>query len=67
MGVPNKYGPAGWLRLIPNRRMRAWLGRVYGRGELHSLLASAGLEIQAEMSYLGGVFIGALGRKPGTI
>ncbi|MEX2160735.1 MAG: class I SAM-dependent methyltransferase [Anaerolineales bacterium] len=67
VGVPNKYGPAAWLRLIPNRRTRAWLGRVYSRPDLRKLLASAGLEIQAEMSYLGGVFIGMLGRKPDTI
>lgn len=65
VGVPNKYGPAGWLRLLPNRRTRAWLGRVYNKAELKRLLGTAGLVVEAEMTYLGGVFIGMLGRKSG--
>jgi SAM-dependent methyltransferase len=67
VGVPNKHGPAGWLRILPNKRTRAWLGRVYSRAELRSLLVAAGLTVKAETSYLGGIFIGALGRKPDTI
>lgn len=63
VGVPNKYGPAGWLRTVSGSRTRAWLGRVYDRGELRNLLGSAGLEVEVETTYLGGIFIGALSKK----
>ncbi len=63
VGVPNRYGPAGWLRSLPNARTRAWLGRVYSRGQLRQLIESAGLTVEHEHSYLFGVFIGVLARK----
>lgn len=63
VGVPNKAGPAGWLRLLPSERTRTWLGRVYTRDELRQLLASAGLEVKKEISYLFGTFIGGLAQK----
>ncbi|MCL5428214.1 MAG: methyltransferase domain-containing protein [Chloroflexi bacterium] len=64
VGVPYKYGPAGWLRWFSGSSARTWLGRVYSRAELRRLMESAGLKIEVEMRYFGSVFIGALGRKP---
>lgn len=64
VGVPSRHGVAGLLRLIPSTRTRAWLGRVYSRSELSSLLQSAGLQPESEITYLFGTFIGALARKP---
>ena len=63
VGVPNKRGPAGWLRTVSGSRTRAWLGRVYGRSKLRNLFSIAGLEVEAETVYLGGTFIGVLGKK----
>jgi len=63
VGVPNKAGPAGWLRILPSRRTRAWLGRVYDRSELRQLLTSAGLEVKQEINYLFGTFVGVLAQK----
>lgn len=64
VGVPNRRGPAGFLRLWPNARTRAWLGRVYSHAELRQLLESAGLHVEHETTYLFSTFIGALARKP---
>ncbi|MBX3046698.1 MAG: methyltransferase domain-containing protein [Anaerolineales bacterium] len=65
VGVPSRHGVAGLLRRLPLPRTRAWLGRVYSRAELRSLLASAGLQPVRETSYLFGTFIGLLAQKPG--
>jgi ubiquinone/menaquinone biosynthesis C-methylase UbiE len=64
VGVPFKYGPAGWLGWIPNKKVRAWLGRNYSRKQLRALLEECGLIVEKELTYLGTTFIGALGRKP---
>lgn len=64
VGVPSRHGVAGLLRMLPSPRTRAWLGRVYGRAELRSLLAGAGLQPVRETSYLFGTFIGLLAQKP---
>ena len=64
VGVPSRGGLAGLLRLLPSPRTRAWLGRVYSRAELRALLEDAGLQPLRETSYLLGVFIGLLARKP---
>lgn len=63
VGVPNKRGPAGWLRTVSGSHTRAWLGRVYDSGELRNLFSIAGLEVEAETVYFGGTFIGVLGKK----
>lgn len=63
VGVPYKYGPAGWLGWIPNKKVRAWLGRNYSRQQLRVLLEECGLTVEKELTYLGTTFIGALGRK----
>lgn len=63
VGVPSNTGPAGWLRLLPSRRTRSWLGRVYSRSDLRQLLTSAGLTVKKETSYLFGTFIGVLAQK----
>jgi ubiquinone/menaquinone biosynthesis C-methylase UbiE len=67
VGVPYRRGLAGLLRVVPNRRMRAWLGRVYDEASLGSLLTTAGLQIEAQTTYLGRTFIGMLGRKPNKV
>ncbi|MCW5873220.1 MAG: methyltransferase domain-containing protein [Anaerolineales bacterium] len=64
IGVPSRYGLAGLLRLLPSARTRAWLGRVYNRAELMSLLESIGLRPVRSTSYLFGTFIGLLAQKP---
>lgn len=64
VGVPNRYGLPGLLHIIPSCRLHAWLGRVYSRKQLGSLLASAGLRIERQTSYLFGIFIGMLAQKP---
>ncbi len=63
VGVPHRRGLAGFLRLLPNARTRAWLGRVYSHAELRQLLESAGLHVEHETTYLFSTFIGALARK----
>lgn len=65
VGVPSKTGLAGWLRLLPSRRTRSWLGRVYSRSDLRQLLVTAGLTVRKETSYLFGTFIGVLAQKSG--
>jgi SAM-dependent methyltransferase len=65
VGVPSSTGPAGWLRLLPSRRTRSWLGRVYSRADLRELLTLAGLKVKKETSYLFGTFIGVLAEKVG--
>lgn len=62
VGVPNRGGWARLLRVLPGAR--AWLGRVYTRGELGQLLEAAGLVVERKTSYLLGTFIGMLARKP---
>lgn len=64
VGVPSRHGIAGLLRLLPSPRTRQWLGRVYSRSELSSLLESAGLRPEIELTYLFGTFIGLVARKP---
>lgn len=64
VGVPWRYGPAGWLRLLSGSRSRAWLGRLYRRAELRDLMEQAGLEVEHETRYLIGTFIGVLARRP---
>lgn len=64
VGVPHRYGPAGLLGLLPSRRYRTWLGRNYTRAELRALLNACGLEVEHEINYMLGTFIGALARKP---
>jgi SAM-dependent methyltransferase len=63
VGVPSRRGPAGLLRLLPSARTHAWLGRVYSRAQLRTLLEGAGLRVVNETSYLFGTFIGALAQK----
>lgn len=65
VGVPYRYGIAGFLRWMPNSRLRKWLGRVYDRGSLRTLLESAGLVVHKEVTYLGGTFLGMLATKQG--
>jgi SAM-dependent methyltransferase len=65
VGVPSNTGPAGWLRLLPSRRTRSWLGRVYTRSDLRQLLTAAGLTVKKETSYFFGTFIGVLAEKSG--
>jgi SAM-dependent methyltransferase len=65
VGVPHTSGPAGWLRLLPSRRTRSWLGRVYSRSALRQLLIASGLTVKKETSYLFGTFIGVLAQKSG--
>lgn len=64
VGVPNRHGIAGFLRVVPSVSLRRWLGRVYDRGTLRSLLKAAGLEVEKELTYLGGTFLGMLATKP---
>lgn len=64
VGVPSRNGIAGLLRLLPSPGTRQWLGRVYSRSELSSLLESAGLQPESQLTYLFGTFIGLLARKP---
>lgn len=64
VGVPNRHGIVGLLRLLPSKSTRQWLGRVYTRSELSSLLESAGLQPANKLTYLFGTFIGLLARKP---
>jgi SAM-dependent methyltransferase len=63
VGVPFKHGPVGLLGRVLGRQARRWLGRIYSRNDLRHLLESAELEIEAELVYLGGVFIGMLAIK----
>jgi SAM-dependent methyltransferase len=63
VGVPNRYGPAGWLRRLSSARTRSWLGRVYSHEQLRELIESAGLTVERQHSYLFGIFIGVLARK----
>jgi SAM-dependent methyltransferase len=64
VGVPYKYGPAGWLKVIPSSKMKAWLGRTYSRKALATLLTDSGLTVEKQVTYLGTTFVGALGKKP---
>jgi len=64
VGVPNRRGLAGFLRRMGNARTRVWLGRVYSHAELGQLLEIAGLTVEHRATYLFGIFIGALARKP---
>lgn len=63
VGVPHRNGLAGLLGLLLSPRYRTWLGRNYTRSELRELLNACGLEVEHEMSYMLGIFIGALARK----
>lgn len=63
VGVPNRHGPAGWLRNVMNDRSQEWLGKSYSRKELRYLMQQANLRVVAEIRYFGGVFIGALTQK----
>ncbi len=65
VGVPSRTGAAGWLRLLPSRRAKLWLGRVYSRADLRLLLTVAGLTVKKETTYLFGTFIGVLAQKSG--
>jgi 2-polyprenyl-6-hydroxyphenyl methylase/3-demethylubiquinone-9 3-methyltransferase len=62
VGVPSRHGAASLLRHLPSAG--GWVGQAYSRAELRDLLASAGLRVEHETTYLYGTFIGALGRKP---
>lgn len=64
VGVPYRYGIAGLMLCIPNARLRSWLGRVYDRASLRTLLQSAGLVVEKEITYLAGTFLGMLATKP---
>ncbi len=64
VGVPNRRGLVGFLRRIGSAGARVWLGRVYNHTELGRLLESAELQVEHENTYLFGVFVGALARKP---
>jgi len=63
VGVPYKYGIAGYMSRFINRSSRRWLGRVYDQQELRDLLLAADLNIETSFFYLGHIFIGMLGRK----
>lgn len=67
VGVPFRYGLAGLLGVIPNRKLRGWLGRNYDKKSLQRLLESAGLVVEAQTTYLLNTFIGMLGKKPGEV
>lgn len=64
IGVPNRRGPAGWLGRIADESHKIWLGRNYDRDELHVLVTEGGLQVERDTSYLFGVFIGVVARKP---
>jgi SAM-dependent methyltransferase len=65
VGVPHSLGAAGLLGILPGRKTREWLGRVYSRKDLRDLVSSAGLTVRQETSYLFGTFIGVLAQKHG--
>ncbi len=63
VGVPNRFGPAGWLRILTGKRYREWLGTTFNRLELRNLMRRADLHVVHEINYLAGTFIGALAKK----
>lgn len=63
VGVPNRYGLAGLLNLLPGRHLHTWLGRVYSRKQLCALLEAANLRVEDHIYYLFGVFVGVLAQK----
>ncbi|MEX2161984.1 MAG: methyltransferase domain-containing protein [Anaerolineales bacterium] len=63
VGVPYKYGPAGLLSRVLSQRARTWLGRMYTRPDLRRLMEAADLQVEAELTYLAGTFIGMLATK----
>jgi SAM-dependent methyltransferase len=63
VGVPNLYGPLGFQRWIAKSAAGVWIGTVFHRGELTTLLRDAGLNPLDSIFYFFRFFVGVLARK----
>lgn len=60
VGVPYRFGPLGFQPLIQSTRIGVWLGPVFSRRTLDSLLQRSGLRPLRHIRYFCRFFIGAL-------
>ena len=63
VGVPFSRGPLCFQPLIRNTVVGRWLGPVFSREALHSLLGTAGLRPIASIRYFWNFFVGAVAAK----
>lgn len=63
VGVPYRLGPLGFQSFISGTRAGVWLGRVFSRSSLSSLLRSAGLKPVAFRTFFFRFFLGGLSVK----
>jgi SAM-dependent methyltransferase len=63
VGVPNRYGPLGFQRWIPDTGAGIWVGTVFSRPELEKMLRRVGLMPAGAIFYFFRFFVGVLAGK----
>lgn len=64
VGVPYRFGPLGFQRLIARTRVGVWIGPVFDRDALCRLMLAQGLQPVESLVYFAACFIGILSHKP---
>lgn len=64
VGVPYRFGPLGFQRLIARTRVGIWIGPVFDRAALRRLLIAQRLQPVESLIYCAACFVGMLSRKP---
>lgn len=64
VGMPYRYGPLGFQRLIVGTRLGVWIGPVFAPGELSTMMRELGLRPRMTWIYFLGLFVGVLAHKP---
>lgn len=64
VGVPYRYGPLAFQRLIARTRLGQWLGPVFSRRSLERMLQAEGLTPVRHICYFLRFFVGSVGIKP---
>lgn len=64
VGVPFTAGPLGFQRWIAETSAGVWIGTVFTKDQLATLMTSAGLQPRSSLTYFFRFFVGIVATKP---